>query len=244
MTAYSSPAGRRPSARTARFCAGALACLAIALAGSPASAATLEERVAALRGSLTKNPAGKIVDINLEDSAATVADVQLIAQGADLVSLRLWGADIKDDAVDLLVKLPKLADLSLINAAITDAGLAKLKQIKTLRQLNLQGSTELTNEGMATIAQLGELTHLSLAYTAINDPGVAALAPLKKLKLLDVRGCLITDAGLAIVGELPALVAIKCRSSAITDAGLAHLAGAKKLRGLHLEDAKLSDGGM
>ena len=85
---------------------------------------------------------------------------------------------------------------------VTDAGLAKLAELESLKAIVFQRSIEVTNDGMETIAKLPKLTHLTLLYTRITDPGLAHLKNAKQLRLLDLRGSKVGDEGLAKLSDM------------------------------------------
>ena len=81
-----------------------------------------------------------------------------------------------------------MVDLTLLNTAVNDEGVAQLEQLKDLRSLSFQGSAESTNDAMDVVSRMTNLVYFSAPYTRVSDPGVAKLTTLKKLRLLDLRG--------------------------------------------------------
>lgn len=238
---------RRTSDRFAALTVG-VAAMAL-LAGAAHAADPLQKRIDELGGSLVRDPAGKVVEINLENCSVKPDDVKLIAAQSDLKKLRLWGRTVTDEVVDLLLGMPKLVDLSLINTQVTDKSVTKLAVIRPaalpqLRALSFQGSGGVTNAAIDDLLRMKDLTHLTVCYTSVDSQGIVKLGALKKLKLLDLRGCRVSNDALAVAEQLPALVALKFRSPALADEGMVHLQNAKTLRGLHLEDARVGDAGM
>ena len=73
--------------------------------------------------------------------------------------------------------------LNLGKTQITDAGVASLANFKELRRLHLD-NTKITDKALATIAKLNHLEYLNLYGTEVTDAGIGHLKALKKLKKL------------------------------------------------------------
>jgi hypothetical protein len=100
--------------------------------------------------------------------------------------LTLTGSDSKD-APDLKSK-NDVTVLQMANADVTDQSLEPLKEMKLLRELDLNGS-EITDAGLETLKALPVLTTLRLARTKITDKGFrSALFDKDSLMRLDVQG--------------------------------------------------------
>ena len=104
---------------------------------------------------------------------------------------------IVDDNLDLLAPFTKLEELRLEKTGITDAGLEKLKQLKTLKVLNLGECVLITDAGLAHLGDLAELTKCDLYGTPITDAGLGHLSGLSKLERIWVGGTQVTDDGVA-----------------------------------------------
>ncbi|HMO84281.1 MAG TPA: hypothetical protein PKC18_05090, partial [Lacipirellulaceae bacterium] len=76
---------------------------------SGALADALVDRVAELRGTVARDAEGNVVEVNLENCSATQADIALLAGHEHVRKLHLWGADVTDEAIDVVVTLPRLA---------------------------------------------------------------------------------------------------------------------------------------
>src|SRR5207247_1779210 len=74
--------------------------------------------------------------------------------------------------------------LDLAGTAVTDAGLAQLKELGKLRELNLSG-TLVTAEGLSQLKELTELQRLRLSPTQLSDTALQTLAEIGKLHTLD-----------------------------------------------------------
>src|SRR5262245_54932353 len=95
----------------------------------------LTERVEQLAGLVTRDPAGQITAVNLDNRPTTDADLPLFATAPNLQKLTVWGAGITDAGANDLLALKSLTDLGLLNTQITDAGLAKVATMAKLKGL-------------------------------------------------------------------------------------------------------------
>lgn len=83
--------------------------------------------------------------------------------------------------------LPHLTSLALLDTAVTAEGLARLRDLKTLRVLNLSGS-DIRDEHLPLVVEWNELHELSLASTLITDAGLELLAEERELACLILPG--------------------------------------------------------
>jgi Leucine-rich repeat (LRR) protein len=91
------------------------------------------------------------------------------------------------------------------NENITDLDLAHLRTLKTLKELIVDGSEQITDAGLTYIAGLTELEILDLSDTEIEGPGLTALAGMKKLKRLSLPYKPYTAKDLAVLASLTEL---------------------------------------
>ncbi|MBI2825595.1 MAG: hypothetical protein HYX69_13005 [Planctomycetia bacterium] len=102
---------------------------------------------------------------------------------------------------------------------VTDAWLARLAGLKTLRAFRVINNCDISDEGLKILAGLANLEEVFVSGDAITDDGLAHLGRLSRLKKLGL-------------------------DAAISDAGLAHLAGAAKLESLNVVSPKLTGAGL
>ncbi|CAD7702257.1 unnamed protein product [Ostreobium quekettii] len=137
---------------------------------------------------------------------------------------------------------------------MTDAALADVGCLTSLKTLALTGCWGVTCQGLESVARLPSLTHLDLRGSEkVTDRGLRALCRLKSLTSLGLRGCgwsaecgLITDEGLAHVTSLASLARLDlCWCGEITDEGMSQVAELKSLAQLSLHGCrKVTDRGI
>ena len=104
--------------------------------------------------------------------------------------LTLTGSDSKD-APDLKLKAG-VTVLQMANPDATDSSLESLRNMKILKELDLNGS-QITDVGLEVIKELPELSSLRIARTKVTDKGFrSALLNKDSLMRLDVQGTAIS----------------------------------------------------
>ena len=126
----------------------------------------------------------------------------------------------------------------------SDATLAALKGLPELRHLYLANSRHITDGGLAHLRELPNLKELDLRGTPITDAGLMLLGGLHQLRSLCLRHCRVSDAGLAHLRELAELRVLDLQGTQVTDAGLVHLRGMVGLRILDLKDTAVTGAGI
>lgn len=139
-----------------------------------------------------------------------------------------------------------VAGLELHAGRVSDAGLAHLAHVESLRTLYVKGGQYITDQGVRHLTRLGGLQRLRLwGCTALTDGAAEALTGLEGLSSLELPGSEITDAGAAHLARLLRLTELGLTLSQIGDAGLRHLAGLRGLASLDLDAcAQLTDEGV
>ncbi|MBI3839870.1 MAG: hypothetical protein HY288_18255 [Planctomycetia bacterium] len=137
--------------------------------------------------------------------------VQALAMNDDslVVDFHLGGTALTDEGLASVKVLPKLVQLDLKDTQITDAGLVNLAGIATLNRLHLE-KTKITDAGLVHLKDLANLEYLNLYGTAVTDAGLDHLKGLKNLKKLYLWQSQATDAGVAKLKEaLPTVSVVK-----------------------------------
>ncbi|MCC6508561.1 MAG: hypothetical protein IT423_05615 [Pirellulaceae bacterium] len=207
-----------------------------AAASDPAATVSALENA---KAELTRGPEGTITQVTFRDAPAT------------------------DAAVDSLIGLASLQNLTIVNSELTAAGWAKVGQVKQLRHLDLR-DCKLDNQQLkAAVAGLSELVSLRLSgksgATTVDDDGIVALKNCPNLKVLGADFLWISDVGLAELSGLKALRELYLAGSLVDDAALERIAaipsvsklriskttvgkeGLEKLVALKLEDLDISE---
>lgn len=205
--------------------------------------------IGALGGSLIQDAGGNVVEISLRGTWVTDADVVRLAAHPKLRRLDLSRTHLNDRALEPLQKLAALTDLDLTYAEhITDAGLARLRNVRSLERLSLEG-TKVTDSGVNSIAALSNLRALNLRCTQITDSALEKLESLVKLETLEIGGNRVAGFGLAYLEALPNLKQLDLSGVQLTDDGIwsvgltdlnIHLvAGLTRLESLNLASSEL-----
>ena len=163
--------------------------------------------------------------------------------GDRVVAVDLDKAKQLSSLLKLLHKLPDLAEVSIRNPAMDDAGMILLEGLPKLARLHLL-SSGVGDKGLQSLKTLPSLRFLPLGRTKITDAGLVYLAGLTKLEYLGVRGNAITDSGLNHLEKLTNLTTLDLSQTKVTDAGLAHLKDMARLEILLLSGDNITDVGL
>ena len=218
-----------------------------------AALANPAEWIVAEGGSLTRDPAGEIISVDLTGSWITDADLRRLESLPHLRKLNLTRTKITDVGMEHLAKLTGVTDLDLRYAEyITEDGIAHLKGWTALERLNLRG-TKVTSKVFPTLGRLTSLKSLDLADTQIDDEGFEELAALPKLEELAIGGNRLTGSCLPLLKPIASLRRLDVGGMqrvdsglwglALTDYNLKRLAALTQLESLTVSGANLSDRG-
>ena len=97
--------------------------------------------------------------------------------------------------------------------------MAALKDIATLRSLDLSDSLRVDDDGLSAIGQLHNLQELRLSRCSVTNGGVAQLRNLTRLKTLDLAGTMIDDEALTSLAGLRDLEVLYVTNTEVTPAG-------------------------
>jgi hypothetical protein len=135
----------------------------------------------------------------------------------------------------LLPDLFNLESLGLAEFPVTEAGLAPLRQLIHLKELNLsrmnqfgdgQALSGLSDDCLVPVQWLAELRTLALSGNRITDRGLALLAGLTHLENLDLDATEITDAGLVQLYKIKTLKTVNLAGTQVTPEGIKRLQSA------------------
>lgn len=148
-----------------------------------------------------------------------------------------------DHAVCSFSKLPQLKRFILIEGKFTGSSLRHFSGSVSIRTLDLDLCTGLTEQGLTSIGELPYLTTLDLSDTRISDAMLKVVSHSKSVEDLDVSFTSISDKGLSCLKGMASLREISLSNTAITDEGLSALAEVKTLRKVYLVDTKVTTEG-
>jgi hypothetical protein len=166
------------------------------------------------------------------------------------LSERVYGVYIRrahDADIAPLRRLRHLTQVTLPESYVTDAGLARLGEMKELRHLVLSHPSDpgrFTDAGIGHLKGLHHLEMLILTGTSVTDAGMIHLKDLRTLRRLDLEFANVGDAGLAHVRGLTGMEHLCLSHTRVTDAGLVNLSGLHRLRYLDLNNTAVSDAGL
>ena len=156
-----------------------------------------------------------------------------------VTQLILGDTQIEDQELAVVAGLPKLNNLQMGARGITEAGLARLAESKSL------GCLGLADTSIADLRPLSPRLHaistLWMENSHLTDAGIELLSREIRLTDLTISGSRVTDAGLDHLASLTSLWRLRLDRSAITDAGLARLKSLKSLETLSLTETMLTD---
>ena len=164
-------------------------------------------------------------------------------------ALRLDNTETDDAALaKICLQNPELAELTLGNTKITDAGLVHLMQLTKLRKIRLS-KTAITDAGMTDLAKCESLEYIDVSQTKVGALGVWELRALPRMNNLNLYLTLVTDQGLdsfrtgehRSAAKIERLNLDKCP---ITDAGIPKLASLTAMSWLHLGGTAITDAGL
>lgn len=163
-----------------------------------------------------------------------------------LQTLSLGGFRIGDDDLEFLSGLRDLSDLSLDRCTeITDNGVAHLANCENLESLKITAS-QITDDSLIVFGRLKKLKRLSLQDSpGLTDEGLAALAQLLRLEELSLtgRGSQITGSGFEYLIDLP-IRTLGIGHCPIKDDGAAQIARMANLETLWAKRTRMTDTGI
>lgn len=147
---------------------------------------------------------------------------------------------IGDEAVALLVTLPKLGDVDLIKSEITDAALKTLAGCDTVRQIRI-ARTKVTDAGIQSLEAAKQLELLDLLECSLlTNDCAASVGKLTKMRNVRLPNA-VDDSGLAQLTNLKNLVALGLQYCRVGPEGIKHLVGLKEIKEMNLYGASKVD---
>lgn len=185
--------------------------------------------------------AGQVITL---DFGPSMGDAELLALDAlpELQLLSLVDSAVTDAGIKGMPHFPKLIGLAL-NPAVTDAGMTGLGTKQTSLQILILNNAAVEDAGLKELASCQSLTCLHLTGTRITDAGLRELAPLSALSMLYLDNTAVTDQGMKILeANHPRLTHLSLQKTTVTDTGILELAGLEKLWSLEVGPAVTAAG--
>lgn len=159
-----------------------------------------------------------VVDINLNGTLATDADLELIGKLRSMKLLSVEGAAQRHCGLEpLLPHNPKH-----LPSQISSAGIRRLGPQPNLEIARL-ARTPITDEAMEMIALWPQLELLDLSQTNVTSVGVIRLGKLKRLNMLSLQQTGIDDGVVPALCQMHSLTQLDIQNTAISGAGLLRL---------------------
>ncbi len=181
-------------------------------------------------------PAGKRLSLSVNKSGWKDLSPLSNIGPDDLYMLSIYGpfegGPLPDDkCMPHITHLTGLKVLFLENTTISAEGLKFLKGLNSLERLSI--SKQLTDDGLAEIAQLSFLKALYIREHRLTDDGLAHLEKLASLEELDISNGRMSNAGLAHLAKLPSLRYLMLSGKNFTDDGLIYIKDIPSIKILH-----------
>lgn len=216
------------------------------VADNPDTVAAIE----ATDGVTVRRSATGIVELDLrglppEASRSLVEEFAWTRSLPGLQTLVASGPGISDEAVAQLTGHPSLSVLKFAESrALTDTGVAVAAELPRLSDVSIEDAP-ITDRSLKLLSQSDTIRRIRMPRTQLTDHGVAYLLAAPQLELLDLVDCVgISDASLATIGRLPQLRNLRVSGNRITDRGVEHLAGLGNLAALGLQQTAVTDAGV
>lgn len=97
----------------------------------------LVAKLKSIGGEIRVDERGRIIEVNWAGVGVGDADLVLLKDQNELVTLFLSNTRVTDAGLDQLRELPNLRTLGLAQTQVSDAGLVALRQVKSLRKIYL-----------------------------------------------------------------------------------------------------------
>jgi Leucine Rich repeat len=151
-----------------------------------------------LLGSLPRIEDFQLVDAGAPDGGMAPLTTQscgTIASWPRLESLMIVNISVTDEGIEALARSRSLTHIQMHEDAqrnqITDRSMLALSRMKQLTHLHISAS--ITDAGLARISELKNLRRLGIARSHITDEGLKALRLLPALSSLEIESDLLTD---------------------------------------------------
>lgn len=124
----------------------------------------------------------------------TDAGMRHLSEQTTLETLMMRGVKVSGNGLAYLKNLKNLKELN-ASLSMDDASMPQLKNFTGLKRLHLYSNPGITDAGIAHIRDLKQIEALSLQFTKITDAALEMIAQLPNVRVLDVRGTQVTPGG-------------------------------------------------
>lgn len=185
----------------------------------------------------------RVSAVHLRDAVLPVDTLEQFEEFANCEVIDLTGNANADESLRSICKMKRLAELNLSRSSVTDSGIAYLRQSRSVRRIDCEG-TRITGSAIACLGRNPGLTHLNIRDCRISDAGVASLSEHLHLEYLILAGTDVGDEGISALGESKELRYLNCADTRLSDAGLEALRNSPRLETLILDRTGVSNKGL
>jgi len=189
----------------------------------------------------------RLESLNLNNTDVTAAGLAHLKALRGLKYLQISDVEDGDTALAELEAHTALEYLHLPNRGVTDAGMAHLPAFPGLTYLwvGCSSASEISDAGLAYVAELPRLETLHIGGEAVGDAGLAHLAKLSGLKsLMIMTGSMVTNEGMKSLATMTSLTELSFHPSServVTVSGVNHLNALANLKVLNLYYVRRDD---
>jgi hypothetical protein len=163
-------------------------------------------------------------DLTAAEVAPFVAEIRALAAPG----VKLSRPQITDALLARLVEIPSLRVLYLEGYVSGQVGLEVLRRAKELH-LRIWSFSQSQRPDLRRLSQLDNLKQIDLDDTNAADQDLAQLSPSSRLEVLRLNGTKVTDRGMAHLRTLEHLRVLDLDGTHVTEKGIAELAGLARL---------------
>ena len=140
----------------------------------------------------------------------------------NIVCVHFFDAEVSDDALLCLRRLPFLKTICVQDCSISDDTVSHLRRLDSARDLYFI-NTDIGDTGVARLKGMESLDILGLARTKITDKSMEHVTHMPALRILDVRRTGVTDVGLRHLEKVRGLDVLLITDTKVTDDGIMRL---------------------
>jgi len=182
-----------------------------------------EHPAAVPRGALAKILAARtLTTLSIDRCNLHVSDYLAIASHESIEVLTVTDTNLSDFDLAILVRLPRLRQLTFVGAEVTGEDLASQPGSLSLERINCANSP-VGIEFAQYVSNCPHLTHLQVSHVRIDDAFVAQLRGHSSLSQLLMSNTSISDTSIDYLIDIPQLEVVYMRPSRVTAAGIKRL---------------------